>query len=1290
MKREMELHFMDMEWKELIEQVNLLEYIEDGFSLEQATDCQIALAEKCVDKGYIQVTKVRKIQDNSGEECLEIHVTCPDTEYYLLQEEVQPTEKDFQQINVVIEQNSVPEYWVWLSVYFLYLKDKGLDYHFLGNSSRKKVHEYKFYHYFTQAMINYFTWNEEPYLKCSNDDLEVADLLQVRGYVYSEYKTIGSRSYFYTVLPTDLASSKDHQEIRSFLENKQGMIPFDRHPFPWDDEYYSICALAGYLDYLRKTQNNSYFLQRREEFQQKSMDEQEIYIVRHTEILATENAIHFAKKNHRLCATMVGSNRGKIEDYISDIQKELAENLQVSKIAFPIASVDMWEFIQKISEATKEYKSENPNRSPSSNLLLSNLLPLPLLPFSNKKLIVFRNVGGFLSNRESNPTLFRQAIELLEIYIENSYLIFLGNQIEIDALLHLSEKISLLVGENQIVVKDQLPIELFSAYQEKLKKLKGCATEEEIQLPADFYAREFKVFLEENTRYIPFQNEDLSSYLAEYSNLHSDSSSLLPKLEYLTLDGLKEQVIGLDNVMGKLEEFEEYLKYLHFVQLQGTNLPDANLHMIFKGNPGTGKTVVARLVAELLFHLGIVSENKVIEVDRKDLVAGFVGQSAEKTAKVIEDAMGGVLFIDEAYALTPSHDTDFGHEVISTLIKAMEDYKGKFVVIFAGYEKEMNDFIQTNPGIDSRIGYKFTFPDYTAEELMEITLTKLHNIFPNCSLDADFCDKLERIYREFAGRRNFGNGRFVDKLLQQLLINRSKRNFDKNNYRFFQIEDIPNPQELVSTDSASGKSSGEILDGIIGIENVKKTFEELKAFAQLKRDVVGMGAENLEVRRDDATENGQSVPKKLQVPNAHLHMTFYGNPGTGKTTVARLVAQMLFEMGLTLENKLIQVTRKDLVAEHIGQTAPLVEKQIQRALGGVLFIDEAYSLKSESGNDFGDEAIATLIQAMEDQKDNLVVIFAGYEKEMNAFLQMNAGLQSRIGFNFRFADYETPELMKIFEIKLKDTGFQFQSPLEGETDVSTEKLTDLFNYFCHVENFGNGRFVDQLLQKIMMNHAQKRAKLEETAVNIISTNSIPTKEEFVESMQDGGLQQLTKKLSESEAVNRAMERVAVHELGHAFLQMDLFPTKVIRKITIKSEGTGTLGYVEMDSTMELQNTATDYRNNIAVRLAGLAAEEVIFGQYADGGGSDIESGKQFAIQMLNSGMSKYGFLGSGTDAGRIEEINEILKEEFFVAKGRMQQMKPLLENAKNYLVKEKEITTDKLKEFLGNSMEKHD
>ena len=243
----------------------------------------------------------------------------------------------------------------------------------------------------------------------------------------------------------------------------------------------------------------------------------------------------------------------------------------------------------------------------------------------------------------------------------------------------------------------------------------------------------------------------------------------------------------------------------------------------------------------------------------------------------------------------------------------------------------------------------------------------------------------------------------------------------------------------------SEKSLDEIfkeLNELVGLDKIKKTLHELVDYMTLS-----------------------SKTDSLNLKNINLHMVFLGNPGTGKTTVARIVADILYQLKYIRENKLIEVTSKDLVAEYVGQTAPKTMGVIERSLGGVLFIDEAYSLASKGGqNSYNDEAIATLIKAMEDYRDDLVVIFAGYTKEMQTFLDSNSGIVSRIGYTLEFDDYTEDELVEIFK------GMAFKAGFNIEEEAYL-RLREIIRKNKDTKNFGNARFIRNVFEKTIIKHA---------------------------------------------------------------------------------------------------------------------------------------------------------------------------------------------------------------------------
>lgn len=246
-----------------------------------------------------------------------------------------------------------------------------------------------------------------------------------------------------------------------------------------------------------------------------------------------------------------------------------------------------------------------------------------------------------------------------------------------------------------------------------------------------------------------------------------------PKLDEL-LEQL-EALVGLDEVKKEVKSMINLVKVRRLRQENGLPVPPMSLHMVFMGNPGTGKTTVARLIGGLYAAIGALPKGQLVEVDRSGLVAGFVGQTALKTKEVIDSAMGGVLFIDEAYALAEGGENDFGGEAIDTILKAMEDHREELVVIAAGYTGPMEKFLHANPGLESRFNKYIFFPDYKGEELYAIFRSQVERGGYRLAEDAEEFAR-EYFDRLYARRdENFGNGRDVRNQFEDMILRHANR-----------------------------------------------------------------------------------------------------------------------------------------------------------------------------------------------------------------------------------------------------------------------------------------------------------------------------------------------------------------------------------------------------------------------------------------------------------------------------------------------------------------------------------
>ncbi|NUM32608.1 MAG: AAA family ATPase [Bacteroidetes bacterium] len=596
------------------------------------------------------------------------------------------------------------------------------------------------------------------------------------------------------------------------------------------------------------------------------------------------------------------------------------------------------------------------------------------------------------------------------------------------------------------------------------------AKESEFILPTPYKIEDFEKTIEE----LEFDEDDL----------HEDDDESLHKIHQPSDETIEvvmkelEGLIGLSEIKNKIKEYSHYLTFIALRKNKGLQEKEViNLNAIFKGNPGTGKTTIARKLGKIYHSLGLLSKGHVYEVDRSDLVAEFIGQTAPKTKAALKKAKGGILFIDEAYSLARKDDDskDFGKEAIEMLLKELSD-NDDIAIICAGYPAEMDIFLESNPGLKSRFNMFYDFPDYVPQELLQIAhyASEKRGIKLSQQASELLYKKLVEAYRE--RDKFFGNARLVNSLIDECKMNLGLRvmntpfpekltpdelslilpeDIEKLSFKKKPIAaDIPIDEDLL-------KESVTKIKRMIGLETVKEDIDELIKLVRFYN------------------ETGRDVRQSFS-----LHTVFTGNPGTGKTTVARILAQIYKALGILERGHLIECDRQSLVGGYVGQTAIKTAEIIDRAMGGVLFIDEAYSLTEGGQSDFGKEAIEILLKRMEDKRGEFIVIAAGYTENMKRFIESNPGLKSRFDRTFHFEDFKTNELFEIATNQLAENNLIADEPAKAELmNILTEMYKSRDKYF------GNGRAVRKFVEEVVRHQHLRMSEIpaDKRSAEIISS-----------------------------------------------------------------------------------------------------------------------------------------------------------------------------------------------------------
>ena len=549
----------------------------------------------------------------------------------------------------------------------------------------------------------------------------------------------------------------------------------------------------------------------------------------------------------------------------------------------------------------------------------------------------------------------------------------------------------------------------------------------------------FTSFISRGTAASMVEEKDIRGYVPEERSLEE----ILGDLDrYIGMDEVKQAVREI--ALTVHNNIERAQRGLGEQQKMG-------IHIVLTGNPGTGKTTIARKLGEILESIGYLDSGHVVEVDRSKMVSPYQGETPKVVDSLCDKAMGGILFVDEAYTLAPLSQSgerdNQGAQALEQLMKRMEDDRGKFVVIAAGYRTEMENLFRINVGFRSRFSYFLNIDDYTPDQLYQImevfAQEKKYHFAPDAQELA--LKMITEIYN--SREKDFANGRTIRQLFDKIVAKQAERlqkvdisTLSNEQLMTITVDDIPyEAPKAVDYNDCLAK-----LDGMVGLASVKKEISNLAAFL------------NLQIRRGESnTFQGK-------------HYVFTGNPGTGKTTVARIMADVFRSLGILSRGQLIEADRSKLVAGYSGQTAIKTNQLIDSAMGGVLFIDEAYTLKSNDQDSFGSEAIDTLLKRLEDDRGKFICIVAGYTDQMHDFIDTNPGLKSRFTQTIHFEDYTPDELTQIFINLAKGKNFTVDDETRGAIHRQFEQL-----YLRRDKNFGNAREARRIFDQAVEKQSQR-------------------------------------------------------------------------------------------------------------------------------------------------------------------------------------------------------------------------
>ncbi len=563
--------------------------------------------------------------------------------------------------------------------------------------------------------------------------------------------------------------------------------------------------------------------------------------------------------------------------------------------------------------------------------------------------------------------------------------------------------------------------------------------------------------------------------------------------------GRLSSMIGLTRLKRDIKSLVAKVRFDRARAEKGLPARAMPLHLAFLGNPGTGKTTVAKILGQIYKEIGLLEKGHVVVEERGTLTGQNWNSETDLTRAAIEASREGILFIDEAYELVTEHPQDPGRQVVGALLTKMADESYRnWVVVFAGYTKPMERFLSTNPGLRSRTTCVY-FDDYNGDELIEIADLWMRD--NDYELTAAARDLLEmNITEAYASRdEHFGNARYINTLLEKEVLPAMAQRVldagledDERALRTIIESDIPNYHLEHGGEAALAE-----LHAMVGLSRLKEKIQEQLNFIRFHN-----------ARR----------AQNIDTPLPPMHMLFTGNPGTGKTSVAKCLGKIYKSMGVLRHGNVIRITRADVVDTVVGGTEKKMQNILQGARGNILLVDEAYNfMKVQGSNDDGHRAIEMLLDALGSETCNMIVILAGYTKEMEQLITLNPGLKGRFPHTMEFPDYNEDELYEIAMKEAKTSKLTLSRSAQRALRAVIKRELE-----CKDALFANGRFAVRLVRSTIMTKMASRLVNETSKrkLSMVKKEDLPITDEEVKMIFADGFDEksLAKALAELDAL----------------------------------------------------------------------------------------------------------------------------------------------------------------------------